>query len=294
MPPPYGPGYSPFSSFPASRSRVDLFRSRHRIGERISGIFARWEGKGLGWVDFPTGPMLASMASQPQPGARLQFLIKQMYPDIVLQEILPGAQPGVLNLLQVFWTAQGRVESLFRQVIAESTDHSLRELESIFGQALDLNPRLHAEHEQMATQLLAINAELDRKGCGCFVCLPWLAGRVREAGVLLSQNRSSASDGSFLPAEAQFVCAHPRYGQMEIHFALTCTDVHTDAGFRMYLEHGDATAQLEPWLVSWAARFKSGLPCLGVKPLPGGLRAGILARLLLPWEPGTLGLHVQV
>lgn len=290
MSPPYESGHSPFFPFPASRSRVDLFRGRHRIGERISGIFARWEGKGLGWVDFPTGSMLASMASQPRPGARLQFLIKQMYPDIVLQEILPKAQPGLFNLLQEFWAAQGRVESLFRQVIAENADHSLRELETVFEQALDRNPRLHAEHERMATRLSAINAELDRKGCGRFACLPWLSGRVREAGVLLSRDGSFAPDGSFFPAEAQFVCAHSRYGQMEIHFALACTK----AGFRLYLEHGGFAAQFEPWLVSWVARFRSGLPCLGVKPLPDGLRTGVLARLLLPWEPGTAGLHVQV
>lgn len=290
MPPPYGSGHNPFFPFPASQSRVDLFRGRYRIGERISGIFARWEGKGLGWVDFPTGPMLASMASQPRPGVRLQFLIKQMYPDIVLQEILPNAQPGLLNLLQEFWAAQGRVESLFRQVIAEDAEHSLRELEMIFGQALDRNARLHAEHERMASHLPAINAELDRKGCGRFVCLPWLAGWVREAGVLLSQNKSFAPDGAFLPAQAQFVCVHPRYGQMEIHFAPACTT----AGFRLYLEHGGFAAQLEPWLVAWVARLRPAMPCLGVKPLPDGLRTGILARLLLPWEPGAAGLHVQV
>lgn len=287
---PYGPGNNPFFSSPSSRSRVDIFRGQHRIGERLLGIFTRWEGKGLGWVDFPTGPMLASMTSQPRPGDRLQFLIKQLYPDIVLQEILPGGQPGLLNLLQGFWASQSRVESLSRQVIPEDAHHSLRELETAFVQALRQNPRLNAEHAEMTMRLKAINIELAQKGCGRFVCLPWLAGHVREAGALLSQAPCAAPDDSFLPVEAQFVCVHPRHGQMEIHFWLASAST----GFRLYLEHGHDRKTIEPWLTSWCTRLLPELPCLGVKPLSGMFRAGLLARLLLPWEPGTVGLHVQV
>lgn len=295
MPNSFVGGHARFASqAPSSKDRVDHFRSLYRIGERVAGIFSHWEGKGLGWVNFQCGPLLARMESHPEPGTRLQFLVQQLFPEIVLQEIFAKDKPGILSILQRFWAGQSRLETHLGQLTSLSNPKRLnvQKMAAAFRHIVENQPELGREFADLTILLRAINEELEQRGLGHFFCLPWLANHVRGAGLLLPASKSGiAASNSQTPAEVQFVCAHPVLGHMEIHFAL----VQKPVGFMLYLERTEMESSLKPWLEHWFLRIKlKRLAFLGTKPLAGGLRSGILARLLLPWEPGTAGLHVQV
>lgn len=290
MPPFFLPGYAhPAFRSPAARDRVDQFRAMHRIGERIVGVFYRWEGPGLGWVEFQGGPLLASMASQPEPGTKLRFLVKQLYPDIVLQEMFPQDKPGVLALLQRFWAGQNRLETRLSQLgLATSAHFSASRALLAFKQLLDTHPELHRELLELSSLTHTLNMELEHRGLGRFFCLPWLAGPVREAGLLVPTQSAKKGKAGML-AEAQFVCSHPLAGRMEAHFVLA----PDPAKVTLYLERVELEPLLTAWLNKWFSRPPRYLELCGVKELSGGWRSGILARLLLPWEYKTAGLHVQ-
>ncbi|HDQ40173.1 MAG TPA: hypothetical protein ENN39_04000 [Desulfonatronum sp.] len=276
---------------PAARDRVEQFQSQHSIGERITGTFLHWHSRDLGWVDFLGNPLLASMASRPEPGARLMFLVKRLFPEIVLQEIVAHAQPGILNILQRFWACQSLFETHFSQHAAAPA-WNVREMAASFRDILENEPELHREFAKLSRLQTTINMELGVRGLGRYFSLPWLAHHIRDAGVLLPPwQRLTALDSLPFPDEAQFVGTHPLLGHLEIHFALA----RKPAGFTFYLERFEREPSLKPWIEDWLPRLgHTRLVLLGVKPLGGGLRSGILARLLLPWEPGVSGLHVQV
>lgn len=283
----------PFSPPAPSRQRVDAFRVRHRVGERVCGIFSHWESKGLGWVEFQGGPLLASMVSQAVPGTKLYFLVQQLYPEIVLQEILaPQGGPGVLNLLQQFWSGQSRFESHLSQLApAFPSLFDIQAAVLAVNELLKTQPELRQEYVKLKVLERAVNAQLEQRGMGRYFCLPWLAGRVRGAALLLPAGSGEAPTDSEGPAEAQFVCTHPLLGEMEAHFVMA----QKSAACTLYLERIEHEASLKPWLEDWLKQVgRERLVMLGIKPLSGGLRPGILARLLLPWEPGTTGLHIQV
>lgn len=291
MPPLFLPGYAhPAFRSPSARDRVDQFRATHRIGERIVGVFRRWERPGLGWVEFQGGPLLASMASQPEPGAKLRFLIQQLYPDIVLQEIIVQDRPGVLDLLQRFWAGQNRLETSLSQLGLDTSKHfSASRALLAFKQLLGAHPELRQELVDLLALRHALNMELENLGLGRFFCLPWLAGLVREAGLLVPAHPRGQGRTGIL-AEAQFVCSHPLTGHLEAHFVLARAPVEVT----LFLERIELEPILTPWLEKWFSRPPRRLVLSGVKALAGGWRSGILARLLLPWESKTAGLHVQV
>jgi len=262
----------------------------HRIGERIVGVFRRWEGPGLGWVEFQGGPLLAGMASQPEPGKKLRFLVKQLYPDIVLQEIFAQDRPGVLDLLQRFWAGQNRLETRLSRMGLDTSEHfSAPRALLAFKQLMGTHPELHRELLGLSSLTRALNTELENRGLGHFFCLPWLAGHVREAGLLVPTQPTKEGKAG-MPAEAQFVCSHPLAGHMEAHFVLA----RDPAEVTLFLERIELEPILTPWLKKWFSRPPRRLAFSGVKALSGGWRSGILAQLLLPWEPKTAGLHVQV
>lgn len=295
------PPFSPFGShgphsmsLRTAKDRVEQFRSQHRIGEQIAGRFSQWAGRGLGWVEFPGGPLLASMSSRPDPGTRLHFLVKQLFPEIVLQEIIPRDTPGIMDLLQGFWVEQSRLETRLIQLVSPSDKGmpDFRAMKEAFRQALQRDSEIERELQELTLRVQAINTELAQRGLGRFYYLPWLAGHVRCAGLILpaSQEAMHASKPS-TPAEALFICMHPVFGNMEIYLAMS----RMPPGFAVHLEHVEHQSSLTSWLDQWFSRSRhADLDFLGARPLPGELPYGALARLLLPHASDRLGLHIQV
>jgi hypothetical protein len=297
MPPFFLPDYAGFDFYsPSARDRINRFRATHRTGERVVGVFLRWHGPGLGWVEFQGGPLLASMASQPEPGTRLRFLVKQLYPDIILQEILARDRPGVLNLLQQFWVRQNRLETSLSQLTLCTPEHfSVQKALLVFKQIVNTHPQLRQEFIELLALEQALNTELEHRNLGRFFGLPWLAGYIREAGLLIPMQPTEGSRGTACRApalnEAQFVCSHPLTGHLEVHFLLA----RNPAEITLFLERIELEPLLSTCLQKWFKRITpQPLVFSGIKPLSGEWRSGILARLLLPWESKTSVLHFQI
>lgn len=299
--------FSPASSFADSSTRIERFRGRNRVGEQISGSFLGWETPGLGWVDFQGTVLLASMASQPEIGARLSFLIKQLTPDIILQELQSHNLPGISPLLQRFWTAQTRLEtnlaSLWPPAKIGSTQiaERLRTLQNLFIQ----HAELRADYSRQQSTLEPINAELAARKLGRFFALPWLADRVQGASLLLSAgpeptaqvaaNGPRGSNRPAAPSRALFACTHPALGPMEITFTLT----GPQPGWLLQLEQEVVQSAMMAFLSDWLHQAfpqtkTRTFPFLGIKALPIGAHAGILPRLLFSPEPGRFRLNLKV
>ena len=246
----------PTSPFQVAPERVERFRSDNRVGERISGTFLGWDGSGTGWVDFQGTRLLASMASRPEVGMRLHFLVKQLFPDIILQELSSSGLPGTFPLLQRLWTEQSRLEatlaSLWSSVAPgnDQSEHAQNQnapsaaLNAAQGQAqgqaqgwarglatrlaawrklLDQHPEARQDLHRLNAALEPINTELAARGIGRFFALPWLSDRVRGAGLLLggAPGRPGQTESGTASPQAVFTCTHPALGQMEIHFMLS-------------------------------------------------------------------------
>ncbi len=252
----------PASPFHATPERVERFRADNRVGERISGTFLGWDSPGIGWVDFQGTKLLASMASRPEVGTRLHFLVKQIFPDIILQELSPSGLPGTFPLLQRLWTEQNRLEaslaSLWSSVAPDNdpleqaqsqaqTDnvaqnetpntaqdwaHCLAARLAAWRKLLNQHPEARQDLHRLNAALEPINTELAAKGIGRFFALPWLSDRVRGAGLLLGGapvHPGQRASGTSAP-QAVFTCTHPALGQVEIHFVLTGSQLGPQLG----------------------------------------------------------------
>lgn len=297
----------PVSPLAGSSARIERFRGRNRVGEQISGNFLGWENPGLGWVDFQGTVLLASMASQPEIGARLHFLIKQLTPDIILQELQSHNLPGISLLLQRFWTAQTRLETSLASLWppAKIGSTQLGERLKTFQNLSIQHPELRADYSRQQSALKQINAELATRKLGRFLTLPWLADRVQGASLLLSAGpeptaRVAAkgplgSNPPVAPTQALFACTHPALGPMEITFTLS----GPQPGWLLQLEQevvqSASMAFLSDWLHQAFPQTRTRtFPFLGIKALPIGAHAGILPRLLFTPEPGRFRLNLKV
>lgn len=87
----------------AGGQRAARFRSVHRTGDTVRGVFLRPAGQsapvaadsgGMGWVDIGDQTLLASMPAFPQPGTELLFRVERLEPDIVLRLLADADTPG--------------------------------------------------------------------------------------------------------------------------------------------------------------------------------------------------------
>ncbi|WP_031386202.1 hypothetical protein [Desulfonatronum thiodismutans] len=308
----------PTSPFHATPERVERFRADNRVDERISGTFLGWDGPGIGWVDFQGTKLLARMASRPEVGSRLHFLVKQLFPDIILQELSSSDLPGTFPLLQRLWTEQSRLDaslaSLWSSVMSDNNleqgpivnleldptqgwVHCLAGPLAAWRKLLDQHTEARQNLQRLYTALEPINAELAARGIGRFFALPWLSHRVRGAGLLLGGAPGRAGQTTSGPPgpQAVFTCTHPLLGQMEMHFVLSGSHL----GWTLHLDlealPSQTIASVSDWLQRAFPRPLSGaLSFLGVKPLPAGRHSGLLSRLLLASTPGRPRLHIKV
>ncbi len=313
-------GFSVFSHA-ASPQRVERFRARHRIGEQVSGTLLAWESPGLGWVDFQGTTVLARMTSLPEIGSRQLFLIKQLTPDIVLQELTFLTAPEAYSLLQRLWAEQHRLNrALSSQGQPPGTDFPpasidrseftalgskdaladrLEDCLTRWQQSLEQHGQVRAAYQHLRSALDPINDELASRGLGRFYPLPWLAHHIRDAGLLLratSSRPGSPETNTKAPAtEAVFMGTHPILGDMEIHMSLP----PHQPGWTLHLApktiSSGEIASVSGWLKTAFPQPESGmLSFRGVQPLPSGEHSGLLARLLLSSAKPRPRLHIQV
>lgn len=260
------------------RERADVFRRRHRPGERVTGRVLRRDGPGEAWVDFEGVELLASIQSDPAPGSVLLFTILRLEPDILLQELHVARAAGdpLVPAADAFWTARARFESLSwdaRAAAGEKDEPEAREraLRSALAEAPDAAEALERTERAAAEVSLLLAA----RGGPVLGYRPWLLPETLSGEMLTLTNPSSRL------SETRFSFTLPGQGQCELRL-MSGPDA---AGARLYLEHPQLAPAFEKLLVlrglatSDQAFFKAA-------PLPPSARAGVLAPLLGAGQPG--------
>ncbi len=260
----YGSGFGGYGGGGEERGR--LFRKRHRVGDRLRGVMLRWEAEGLAWVNVEGQELLAEIATRPDPGQYLYFLVRSLVPEIILQEILPasvGAQAAFPDLARAFWGARTRFESALRKRSLRWSGKNAAARKQKFFALLAQDPELALEFADLLGPLSWLNLGLQARGAGRLYYLPWLMPEPM-ACELLAGGRKLTS-GSV--AELALGFDHPEMGHCELQLLLQ----GKRAGARLFAEHPDKCHPRIP--------DTPGLEWHGATQLPHG-RTNVLSALL--------------
>ncbi len=260
----YGSGFGGYGD--GGQERGQLFRKRHRVGDRLRGVMLRWEAEGLAWVNVEGQELLAEIATRPEPGQYLYFLVRSLVPEIVLQEILPasvGAQAAFPDLARTFWSARTRFESSLRNRELRWPGKNAAERKTAFFSLLAQDTHLALEFAALLGPLSWLNLGLKARGAGRIYYLPWLLHEPL-ACELLATGRQLAS-GSVTELALGF--DHLDMGHCELQVLLQ----GKRAGVRLLAEHPDKCLAKIP--------DTPGLQWHGVSSLPHG-HTNVLSALL--------------
>jgi len=75
------------------------FRQRYRPGDIVEGKILHFEAPGLGWIRVEKLCLLARTRQNYPTGQKLYFLVKQLYPQIILKEADKDMENGRLNIV---------------------------------------------------------------------------------------------------------------------------------------------------------------------------------------------------
>ncbi len=272
----FGTGSSPGFG---NKDRRQAFRRNHAVGQRVVGVFRGWHEEGLAWIEVDGQPLLAHIGGRPEPGQRILLLIKQLLPEILLQELppeTPGQTMGLAASAREFWEERGRFEALFlasASALEQETDPAARE--SLFLAMLGDSPPLSAAYQGLQRCVQQVNLLLAGSGGGELLLLPWLFPMAREREFLhLPPEGSSREIGEYVLA-----CVFPHLGRGEIRI------LHKGGRgrFRLLLERPDLLPTMPHLLEPLPREFRHALALElefgGVGPLPPGPRTVLAAML---------------
>lgn len=301
----------PFSGRGSSGGdRARIFRNRHRVGERVKGRLLRWEQPGqawpnLAWIDIQGQELLAQIHSQPEPGQILVFLVVQLYPDIVLQE-LHGGGPGsgsgaplsLSGAVHAFWAARSLYESASRPerpVLGPAPGMPASERRSLLHSTLGTRPDVLARYLRLLGAVQLTNAFLGPMGAGRLCYPAWLLPAEALAAEMLMHPGRGAGDAD----EAVLAFALPRAGQCLVRLVVRPGVKGVSGGVsgscRVSMERPSLGRAMDAALDVLLARAGlDGLSRLETAALPPEHRAGLLAGLLHAGGGGAPGFATRV
>lgn len=272
----------------AARSdRIRRFRSRHREDELVTGRFLRFEDDRRGWVRIDDQDLLAALSTSPSPGQTLFFKIKQLYPEIVLQEVypVPPGKDSAARLLQDFYTARTAFENPAESqpgLPAPETGPQIQNPgEFIASLTTD---RDRAEYLKVLIMQNRINA-LTREIGWEFSYAPWLLPGAGQFELLIRSAGEDAGDEP-LPKHArlyEIICGFvlKNLGRCETRMLYQ----NGRARYQVFTEKPEHADRLITWLGERVDKtLGPDVKCLDVGLLPAESRAGVLAWLLAPLE----------
>lgn len=284
--------------------RVRRFRSRHSVDQVISGVMLRWEDSYRAWVLVDGQEILALIGSRPSPGQTLWFRVKQLYPEVVLQELHGKGEGGpVLPVhAQRFWALRARFEGLCRSLFPEgggvlSPDQRKKQ----FFQAVAQDTKAGQSLRDLAEAVAGANLLLAGQG-RCLLFAPWLMPLAHDQELVAASTSQQASDVSSDQDEMEgmrevvFGFTLNRLGRCELRL-LAPRDQNRAHGngprFRLLLERLEqADAVLDQLRALDLPGSKA--ECLGTGPLPPHTPSA-LARLLPRETRGlSVGLNTRV
>ncbi len=287
--------------------RARIFRNRHGVGERVRARLLGWEQPGLAWVDIQGQELLARIHSAPDPGQTLSFLVVQLYPDIMLQELHGGAsgQGAPLDMtgaVHAFWTARSLYESAARPLLNDWTAHRppARDRRKSLHAVLGRSPEAMPLYLRLLGAVQVANAFLGAAGAGRLCYPAWLLPPRALAAEMLVRAQPDGPDNNGME-EALLAFALPRSGQC---LARVMVRRHQGAGREPGRITGNCRVSMErPTLgravdaaldALLAEAGLSGLDRLTATPLAPEHRAGLLAGLLHSKGASSSGFATRV
>ncbi len=179
-----GGGDSPRSR--QGEERRQAFRRRHRVGERLQGTLLRWESPGLAWIRVAGHELLAWISDAPEPGQPLWFLVRELFPELVLQQLgqseAPG--PGLSECLQAWLEARRHFLPLVEGLgVPGGLSPAAREQAWVSG--LASRPEAGPALARVLECLGALNRVLESNRLGRLLYLPWLLDGAHDLELLL-------------------------------------------------------------------------------------------------------------
>lgn len=226
------------------RQRADIFRSRHRIGERLRGRILRHEPGGLTLVEVDGQELLAQLEAQAEPGDTLYFIVRALHPEIHLQALQGnGTAYDPPSLLQSFRTAREQFEmhcSTFLEsqplLLPPSTDPP-----PAFEAMLASDPESHALLAQVQTLLEQLQTTLASPRGRTVGYWPWMFPGLRHMETLIKASPSQETGSPLLEFAASGSTS--RYGALELRI-VSRSPLHS---VRVYVErpkHAEEVAAL--------------------------------------------------
>ena len=262
------PAYGP------SPDRVKAFRNAHRVGQRLSGRLLRWLGKGQGLVNIQGHELTALIASNPEPGQNLQFVVESLYPNVVLRELHGGAGggPSPAVLLADFRLARMEADETLKRLEPEigwEAGASPLERKKAFHRAVSGNVRALTALTKLMSAVTSLNSYISPVHGAKLSSPSWLLpGASSEEFVWFAPE-----DGR--THEAQFFFYMRRLGRCELRLYHS----RGKGGFRLLMEEPAHRAAISRVVESTSTVF-GGLEFQGTGAMPPESRAGILARIL--------------
>ncbi len=267
------------------RQRADLFRARHRIGERLKGRILRHEQNGLTVVDVDGQELLARLEVPAEPGDTLLFVVRALLPEIHLQALQgDAASADPPGLLQQFRTARQAFElraalhlsalplALPPEQNPGSSFLALLAQESSLGE-------LYAEAQ---ARLLRLDEALARPLGRTALYLPWAAPGLSQCEAMLS----TQGDSFELAASGRM----ERYGAFELRLM----GRGGEHRLRLWLERADRAEEVV--VLAREALARSGRAGAEISvgrlasPTPGGVFTELLGEAAR--ESGRLNARV--
>lgn len=249
-----------------TRQRADLFRARHRIGERLKGRILRHEANGLTVVEVDGQELLARLEVPADPGDTLLFVVRALLPEIHLQALQGQAAsadpPGVLQQFRTarhaFETRASRHLSALPLSLIPSAEPS-----AAFQAMLTLDAELSVLHAEAQAKLARLDEALARRMDRTALYVPWAAPGLSQCEAMLK----SSGEGFDLAASGHM----ERYGSIELRL-LSRGGEHRLRLFVERLERAQEVAVLVREALGKAGRSGQEFSVGRITaPIPGGV-----------------------
>lgn len=267
---------SDFFGFGDGGSRSDSFKRGRRLGQKVRGTLLKWVSTDMAWVNIEGHKLIAQLQSKPRVGASLTFLIKQLYPEIILKEIFEGTSGGIsaLSLASDVETARSLFETHFRQHTAELSKAPYASRRATYLALLRNDKKMLGAHLDVVNCIQAINRHIDTNRLGILSYAPWLIPSARR---YLGLTRRPVGTTSQNLTESVIEFEIGEFGLIRTEFLSKGNDI----GYRLKLQHLRKADSLKKYLKS---RDRSGLTgsidCLGISQLSQSEHGGLLAELV--------------
>lgn len=272
-----GSGFGFFGFGGGGDNRSDSFKKGRKPGQKVRGKLLKWVSDDMAWVEIEGHKLLAQLKSKPPVGAQLTFLIKQLYPEIMLKEIF-GASAGGTNTLSLasdFESARTLFENALRPLSqsVEREPHTQRL--TTFIELISSNNKLLTTFLDTTACVQTINRHINTAKVGTLYYQPWLLPAGRRHITLLRLNSAQKNASSLTESIVEFELGKLGMVRTEFLYKSPVT------GYRLKLQYMDKADELKRYLNTRKHPDLIGeMECLGITKLPQSGHGGILAQTI--------------